>query len=1306
MSSKNIILLNAVSVGAKRIKGSWETTLTSIKEVFGIYPAVHKLPDPRMPGVVPDLLGPFELVGDNWYSSKDLPIAILWGFNPWKRNFIQAYFPEHKLAFVRGARGFIRLRRLLRRFPKHKEFLFVGWGTKLPKYAERYAERHKIAVRYVEDGFLRSFHPGALHTKPWSLTIDAQAPYYTTQQSTDLQELLTRTAQKDKNDKAGEAGIALMRAGRLTKYFSLRIGDDVWTPPLIDDRKIILVIGQIEDDAAILKGYARKWFGPRFSNLLVVQKAIKDHPDAYVIYRPHPDTFLNGRKSRHERKIAKMCTVVEPIVPLHSLFPHVDHVYSGTSLAAFEAALLDIPVTTLGLPFYAASPAIDHLQGPRQGFGQLSLPRLFSVVYLEYPRYIHPDSDEKTTFFDLASYFIVEKFKHLILVGVPEDVLDLAALRDQWAYLTPPARLFLHLLDLGRTGEEAPEKLVAFAGDPLRYEDIPQFSELLIKACHFDALALYLEKAVAQFTRDLEDLKTRKELMTRVIDTFIDSQKTLRGRIGITLPDMADWIAPPRFSGYLVPDALLLAYARALANNLQYDVLERVVENMEQYNRHAETPHGVSMLRAFVALLVERPARSERNAAKRAELSDRVGRLYHEQLAMNPELSPVLARALSEMALDRPHSCKAACDEWLARLDAQSEGSTALSVRKQTPSILSLVIYLANQSMHETVDRLMARLDPNDTRVQLQKLRLAVGRRDLVAFHALYEGLPDDVKARNEVTDLHMRTLMEEGEFLAAREVVRQNLALTTISRKKRALLYEQQEKLDFSLEAGRILGAAPQPHLPKGVVFLGTTTDYRSLAMLVPVLVEIRRKGYAVINLTNGILPQTHTGVEFLDNFIGSVQATGRTRKIIHNNEWFVDWKGKKVINDGINYHQGFYEALSNSHRRYDIDINNENIRREFFFRLSLADNYLDAVKRIRREVSGRGLPAIILSGDGHTVPGSVFRDFCRAHKHPLLSYVNVNIGYENYFTNLGSRYASSMTIGDMTLFPNHRAPFLARADRFERWYAQERETEVFRQRADELINFNRVHARDASQSQALAAYLSQERQKGRKIVCCLGKIPIDLGVPYDGGPAHEDLRDWLNHTIDSVRGCDDILLLIKPHPHEVQPSIALDLVDKLTDLIDVPLPDNVRVLDHREINNHQLAPHLDLALMWNGSSSLELTARGVPVMMAGYFGRYDYPVELLYPEDREQYRQFITNRNWPQPDEEVRRKAAYLIAYMETPDVTLRNDYAWRPVTNDSIGVPTWRSDRVATLMRDGDPEMVRAAARILERFEGGGT
>ena len=56
------------------------------------------------------------------------------------------------------------------------------------------------------------------------------------------------------------------------------------------------------------------------------------------------------------------------------------------------------------------------------------------------------------------------------------------------------------------------------------------------------------------------------------------------------------------------------------------------------------------------------------------------------------------------------------------------------------------------------------------------------------------------------------------------------------------------------------------------------------------------------------------------------------------------------------------------------------------------------------------------------------------------------------------------------------------------------------------------------------------------------------------------------------------DIILLVKPHPHELRPEIALDLIEGFNELITEDVGDNVMLLGHKDINGHALAPYLDL--------------------------------------------------------------------------------------------------------------------------------
>lgn len=546
-----------------------------------------------------------------------------------------------------------------------------------------------------------------------------------------------------------------------------------------------------------------------------------------------------------------------------------------------------------------------------------------------------------------------------------------------------------------------------------------------------------------------------------------------------------------------------------------------------------------------------------------------------------------------------------------------------------------------------------------------------------------------------------IHALKMKGEFEQAIGLLESQLLEPYLNQKKIDSIKNAIPKLEFSIDASKFIQSYPQPNFPKGVVFIASQTCYNTMAQIIPALIEAKKMGYAVVNLTGGILNNSLTGIDFLDKFSNIIPLNFDARVL--ENEWHIDWHKKTVTSGSVNYYQGFYEHLSVQHRKYHVDLNEKNVYRTFLHALKRADVWLSICHKIHDEVIEKnGMPTVFISGNTHVTPFSIVRDFCMNKDHDLLSYVNCGFAYENYFSNLGGKFATTMCVTDMTLHKTRRAPFLALKDKFEIWYEKNKGNQEIIEKLQPLLTVNRNNAQTTDKETEIKNYLYEQKNQNKKIICMFGKIPVDLGVPYDGGHAHEDMNDWLNHTIEVCKKDPNIILLIKPHPHELKPEIAMDLVTKLSDLIEHDLTNNIKLLGHRDINVHVLAPFLDLAILYNGSSSLELVTQGVPVMMAAYFGKHDYPVELIYPENRVQYEEYILNQKYEKPTEELRKKAAFLIAYMGSDDIGIPNTYSKRTVTNDSIGIPKWDYEKMESFLKNGDPYMRIMAHRILEKFE----
>jgi capsular polysaccharide export protein len=88
--------------------------------------------------------------------------------------------------------------------------------------------------------------------------------------------------------------------------------------------------------------------------------------------------------------VRHLCMVLEQDVPLAQAFETVDHVYTITSQAGFEALMRGIHVTTLGCPFYAGWGLTDERQPNPRRTRKLTVEQVLAGAYLLYPKYFDP----------------------------------------------------------------------------------------------------------------------------------------------------------------------------------------------------------------------------------------------------------------------------------------------------------------------------------------------------------------------------------------------------------------------------------------------------------------------------------------------------------------------------------------------------------------------------------------------------------------------------------------------------------------------------------------------------------------------------------------------------------------------------------------------------------------------------------------------------------------------------------------------------------------------------------------------------
>lgn len=235
----------------------------------------------------------------------------------------------------------------------------------------------------AEDGFIRSHGLGAELVPPLSLVLDDVGIYFDPTRPSKLEHLIAQSTTLP-DDALARANRIIQRVVRenVTKYAT---GAPEISLKRDHTRPVILVPGQVEDDASIILG------SPEIkTNAALLQRVRDVNAEAQIVYKPHPDVVA-GLRPGTVSNAKQWADQIVADTPMASLLTEVDAVWTMTSLTGFEALLREVPVTTVGLPFYAGWGLTTDLCPTPTRRGQIvTLEMLAYAALIAYPRYFDP----------------------------------------------------------------------------------------------------------------------------------------------------------------------------------------------------------------------------------------------------------------------------------------------------------------------------------------------------------------------------------------------------------------------------------------------------------------------------------------------------------------------------------------------------------------------------------------------------------------------------------------------------------------------------------------------------------------------------------------------------------------------------------------------------------------------------------------------------------------------------------------------------------------------------------------------------
>lgn len=300
------------------------------------------------------------------------------GFSPAKRGAVRRLMnsPLGETAFFASTAAAVAAAR-------ERNGRLVVWAGKEAPDVEPAAEAANLPLWRMEDGFLRSRGLGSDFRAALSAVIDPVGIHFDGSHPSALEQAL-EGGQTPAPDLARARALRQVLIERgLSKY---NLGGATAPPDWPSDRPRVLIVGQVENDRSILLGCEEIR-----TNAGLVRAVRERLPDAFLIYRDHPDTVAGNRPGRLDEDTSRLVDARAEGLDITACLDACETLATMTSLTGFEALLRGKRVMTWGRPFYAGwGLTEDALTFPRRT-RRVDLDTLIAEALIRYPLYVTPD---------------------------------------------------------------------------------------------------------------------------------------------------------------------------------------------------------------------------------------------------------------------------------------------------------------------------------------------------------------------------------------------------------------------------------------------------------------------------------------------------------------------------------------------------------------------------------------------------------------------------------------------------------------------------------------------------------------------------------------------------------------------------------------------------------------------------------------------------------------------------------------------------------------------------------------------------
>ncbi|AOF92502.1 hypothetical protein [Sinorhizobium sp. RAC02] len=527
--------------------------------------------------------------------------------------------------------------------------------------------------------------------------------------------------------------------------------------------------------------------------------------------------------------------------------------------------------------------------------------------------------------------------------------------------------------------------------------------------------------------------------------------------------------------------------------------------------------------------------------------------------------------------------------------------------------------------------------------------------------------------------------------------------------------IFIQKGELEFLRQTADILREQQQPQKPKEIVLVFARTVGMMSNYPIMALREFKRRGWALIPVVEGHFPLDKTGDPDIDAMSYAItknaELSTAASKILPPLENFAfSLDEGRVSWDDIDLSHPLWEDASIKRRRYSVVWECPELQQTS----ETLVNWTKSAARVLSHVQSLQqkdpeLRVAIVGLFSSRLPDALLRFYCDTNGNPdRLFFLHAANGYQNYFNNFSTNVSERFVLRNMTRFPQARSASFPLPDNFANYYDEKRrEADEILERFEGVTRVKRstMGQRERSpDAEAARKRILEWRAQGGKVACAFGKVVCDSGTPFNGGPTHENMSDWINHCVRVVENTKT-LLLVKPHPHETNNQVATFPTEYFRDLITEPLGENVMFLGNRWFDMHDMGELIDIGLIYNGTTAVELGIMGIPCVLAGHFAPIDYPIGHVAPQTRSEFEEYLRFEKIAHVSSDIKKRSAVWLNYMSDENFTVDYRFHTRQITNKKIYPPFWFQEDVADIdKRDASAAILVDRALGLRAEPGG--